>query len=75
VTLVGLNIAFLVGGAVIVESVFAVPGIGNLMVRGVLQRDFPVVQGVTLCVTLMVIVVSLGTDLVHARLDPRVRLS
>lgn len=75
VTLIGLNIAFLMGGAVVIETIFSVPGIGDLMIDGVLRRDFPVVQGVTLFVTLLVIVVSVVTDLVHARLEPRMRLS
>ena len=48
VTVLGLNIAFLVGGTLVIEEVFALPGIGQLMIHAILQRDFPVVQGVTL---------------------------
>jgi peptide/nickel transport system permease protein len=73
VTVLGINIGFLIGGTLIVENVFAVPGIGSLMITSIFQRDFPVVQGVTLIFGVMVVLVNLLTDIAYASLDPRVR--
>jgi peptide/nickel transport system permease protein len=73
VTVLGVNIAFLVGGTLVVEKVFALPGIGALMVDSIFNRDFPVVQGVTLVFAVLVVLVYLITDVVHSLLDPRVR--
>ena len=73
ITVLGINIGFLVGGTLVVENVFALPGIGNLMLTAIFNRDFPVVQGVTLVFALMVITVNLLTDVSYAMLDPRVR--
>jgi peptide/nickel transport system permease protein len=73
VSVLGVNIGFLVGGTLIVEQVFALPGIGQLMINSIFQRDFPVVQAVTLVFAIMVVLVYLLTDVVHALLDPRVR--
>ena len=73
ITVLGINIGFLVGGTLVVENVFALPGIGNLMLTAIFNRDFPVVQGVTLVFALMVITVNLLTDISYAMLDPRVR--
>jgi peptide/nickel transport system permease protein len=73
ITVLGINIGFLVGGTLVVENVFALPGIGNLMLTAIFNRDFPVVQGVTLVFALMVITVNLLTDMSYAMLDPRVR--
>jgi len=72
VTLLGLNVGALIGGAVITETVFAIPGVGRLMVDAIFSRDYPVVQGLTLVFALLVSLVFLATDLLHARLDPRV---
>ena len=73
VTVLGVNIAFLIGGTLVVEKVFALPGIGALMVDSIFNRDFPVVQGVTLVFAVLVVLVYLITDVVHSLLDPRVR--
>ncbi len=73
VTVLGVNIGFLIGGTVVVEQVFALPGIGALMINAIFQRDFPVVQGVTLAFAIMVVLVYLLADIAHALLDPRVR--
>jgi len=73
VAVLGVNIGFLVGGTLIVEQVFALPGIGQLMINSIFERDFPVVQAVTLAFAIMVVLVYLLTDVVHALLDPRVR--
>ena len=73
VTVLGLNIAYLVGGTLVIEKVFALPGIGALMIDSILQRDFTVVQGITLVFAILVVLVNLITDIVHSLLDPRVR--
>jgi peptide/nickel transport system permease protein len=75
VTVLGINIGYLIGGTVIIENVFAIPGIGQLMINSIFQRDFPVVQGVTLVFGIMVVLVNLLADLAYAALDPRVRFS
>ncbi len=73
VTVLGINVGYLIGGTLIVEQVFAVPGIGSLMIGAILQRDFPVVQGVALVFGVLVVLVNLLTDVAYAALDPRVR--
>lgn len=73
VTILGLEIAWLVSGTIVVEKVFALPGIGALMVDSIYRRDFPVVQGITFVVALAVILTNLATDIVHSLLDARVR--
>ncbi len=75
VTILGVNIGYLVGGAVIVEKVFSIPGLGSLMLDSIFSRDYTVVQGVTLYFASMIILINLLTDLVYSVLDPRVTLS
>jgi peptide/nickel transport system permease protein len=72
VTLVGLHIGSLLGGAVITETVFAVPGVGRLMVDSIFSRDYPVIQALTLILAVLVSLAFLVTDLVQMWLDPRV---
>jgi peptide/nickel transport system permease protein len=72
VALFGLNIGTLFGGAVITESVFAIPGVGRLLIDSIYGRDYPVIQGLTLVLAILVSLVFLVTDLVQAWLDPRV---
>ena len=72
VTLFGLSIGTLIGGAVITETVFAIPGAGRLMIESIYGRDYPVVQGLTLALAILVSLVFLVTDLVQAALDPRI---
>jgi peptide/nickel transport system permease protein len=74
VTVVGLQSGALVGGAVVTETVFSLPGLGTMIVDGIFQRDFAVVQGALLTVVLAVVAVNLLTDLAYAALDRRVRL-
>ncbi|MGC1239571.1 MAG: ABC transporter permease [Acidimicrobiales bacterium] len=74
VSVLGINIGFLVGSTVIIENVFALPGLGQLMITSILSRDFPVVQGITIVFSVVVILVYLLTDVAYALLDPRVRL-
>ena len=73
VAVLGVYLAYLVGGTVVVEQVFNLGGAGQLMVNSVLQRDFPVVQAVTLVFAVLVVLIYLTTDVVQALLDPRVR--
>jgi peptide/nickel transport system permease protein len=75
VTVLGVNIAYLTGSTLVVERVFSLPGIGEQMINSILGRDFPTVQGITLTFAIMVVIVNLLTDLTHAALDPRVKLS
>ena len=75
VTVLGVNIAYLVGSTLVVERVFALPGLGTLMLDAIFNRDFAVVQAVTLVFAVMVVAVNLLTDVAHAALDPRVQLS
>ena len=72
-TLLGLQFAQLLGGAVVTETIFAWPGIGRLVVEAIFNRDFPVVQGVVLVVSLIFVAVNLLVDLAYAALDPRIR--
>ena len=72
VTIVGLQIGYLLAGAVLVEIVFSWPGIGSLMVNGILARDFPLVQGIILFVATTYVFVNLIVDIVYAFLDPRI---
>lgn len=72
ITVLGINIGFLIGGTVIIENVFDIPGIGQLMINAIFQRDFPVVQGVTLVFAILVVLVNLLADIAYAALDPRV---
>ncbi len=74
ITLLGLNIAFLVGSTVVVENVFGLNGIGALLLDSITNRDYPVVQGLTLVMAVAVVLINLATDLISARLDPRIRL-
>jgi peptide/nickel transport system permease protein len=73
VTVVGVQAGYLLGGAVLTETVFAWPGVGTLMVQGILARDFPLVQGCVLIVALSFVVINLIVDLLYAWLDPRIR--
>jgi len=74
-TILGLQIGFLLGGAVITETIFALPGVGRLVVASIFERDFPLVQGVVLVLALMHLVINLIVDLLYAYLDPRIRMA
>lgn len=75
VTVLGFQVAFLLGGSVIVEQLFALPGLGGLAIRAVLDRDIPVIQGVVLFTTIIVVMVNLLVDLLYGWLNPKVRSS
>ena len=72
VTVVGLQFAYLLSGAVVTETIFAVPGVGRLAVYAIQGRDFPVVQGVVLLVSLVFVLVNLVVDILYAVIDPRI---
>jgi peptide/nickel transport system permease protein len=72
-TVIGIGVALLIGGVVVTETVFAIPGLGSLTVDSVLNRDFPVIQGVVLFFSILYVLVNLGVDLTYLFLDPRIR--
>lgn len=72
-TLVGIQAGYLLAGAVLVETVFAWPGLGSLLVTSILKRDFPLVQGGVMLIALSYVLINLATDLAYAYLDPRIR--
>lgn len=74
VTLLGLHIAELLGGAVVIEVVFNLPGIGNYAVRSIFTNDFPAVMGVTIVAAFFIVAANLAIDLLYPRIDPRIRL-
>ncbi len=73
VTVIGLGIALLIGGVVVTESVYSIPGLGRLTVEAVLARDFPVIQAVILMFSFVYVLINLLVDLVYSLLDPRIR--
>jgi len=75
ITIIGLSLPELVGGAVIIETVFSWPGLGNMMVEAVSQRDYPMIMGLSLVVAIFVLLANLATDVAYAVADPRVRYS
>jgi peptide/nickel transport system permease protein len=72
-TVVGLTVATLIGGAIVTETVFGLPGVGNLIVSAVLRRDYPVIQGTLLVISGIYVLINLVVDLLYALADPRVR--
>jgi len=72
VTILAVNIGWLIGGTVIIEAVFSIPGLGLLLVRSVNYRDYPTIQGLTLVFGVLVMLVNLLADLSYAIIDPRV---
>ena len=73
VTVIGIGVALLIGGAVVTESVFAIPGLGRLVVDAILRRDYPIIQGVVLLFSFVYVLVNLGVDLLYTAFDPRIR--
>jgi peptide/nickel transport system permease protein len=73
VTIIGIGIALLIGGVVVTETVFAIPGIGRLTVDAILRRDYPIIQGVTLLFSAVYVIVNLLVDLSYSLFDPRIR--
>jgi peptide/nickel transport system permease protein len=73
VTVIGIGIALLIGGAVVTESVFAIPGLGRLTVDAILRRDYPVIQGIVLLFSFVYVLVNLTIDIAYTLIDPRIR--
>lgn len=73
VTIIGVGVALLIGGAVVTESVFGIPGLGRLTIDAILRRDYPVIQGVMLLFSLIYVLVNLLIDILYVVLDPRIR--
>ena len=73
VTVIGITMAILIGGAVVTEIVFNIPGLGRLVISAILRRDYPVVQGVVLVTATIYVLINLAVDIVYAFIDPRIR--
>ena len=73
ITVLGLTLALMIGGAVVTETVFNLPGLGNLVVRAVLRRDYPVIQGALLAIGGVYVIINFGIDMLYRLVDPRVR--
>jgi len=74
VTVIGLTVALMIGGAVVTETVFGLPGVGNLVVSAVTRRDYPVIQGALLVVAAIYVLINFGIDLLYTAVDPRVKV-
>jgi len=74
VTVLGLTVALMIGGAVVTETVFGLPGVGNLVVNAVLRRDYPVIQGALLVIAAIYVLINFSIDLLYVAVDPRVKL-
>jgi peptide/nickel transport system permease protein len=72
-TVLGLTLALMIGGAVVTETVFNLPGLGNLVVRAVLRRDYPVIQGALLVIAGVYVIINFTIDVLYVFVDPRVR--
>jgi peptide/nickel transport system permease protein len=73
VTVIGIGVALLIGGAVVTESVFAIPGLGRLTIDAILRRDYPLIQGIVLMFSLVYVLVNLAVDVIYTLMDPRIR--
>ncbi len=73
VTVSGIILSLLIGGSVIVEQVFALPGIGRLVVQGIMARDYPLIQGTMLLFGFAFVLINIGVDILYTLVDPRVR--
>jgi len=75
VTVAGMSFGHLLGGAVIVETIFAWPGVGKFVVDGILDRDYPLIQGYVLFMGTIFVLINLAVDVLYVAIDPRVRLA
>ena len=73
VTVIGIGVALLIGGAGVTESVFAIPGLGRLTIDAIVRRDYPVIQGIVLMFSFIYVLVNLAVDLIYTALDPRIQ--
>jgi ABC-type dipeptide/oligopeptide/nickel transport system permease component len=74
-TIIGIQFAYLLGGTVIIEQIFSIPGLGSLMLRAIDTKDLPIIQGVVLLTAVIFVVVNLVVDVGYGVLNPKVRLS
>jgi peptide/nickel transport system permease protein len=75
ISIIGVHTSWIIGGTVVIEAVFAVPGLGHLLIASIAARDYPMVQGLTVTFAILVVAINLLTDIAYAIADPRVRLS
>jgi peptide/nickel transport system permease protein len=75
ITVFSINLGFLIGGTVIIEEIFAIPGIGSLLIESISTRDYAIIQLITLILALFVLVTNLLTDLAYVAFDPRIELA
>jgi peptide/nickel transport system permease protein len=75
VTLLGIQVGQLLGGAVVVEEIFSVPGVGRMLLTAIVQRDYALVQGAVLVIAILFVAVNIVVDLLYGYLDPRIRLA
>ena len=73
VSVLGVHTSWIIGGTVVIEAVFAIPGLGQLLVSSIFSRDYPMVQGLTVTFAVLVVLISLLNDIAYALIDPRVR--
>ena len=73
VTIIGIGVALLIGGVVVTETVFAIPGLGRLTVDAILRRDYPIIQGIILIFSAAYVLINLLVDLSYTLIDPRIR--
>ncbi len=74
ISIIGVRVSWIIGGTVVVEKIFSVPGLGSLLIDAIISRDLPVIRGLTVFFAILVVVVNLVTDICYALADPRVRL-
>ncbi|MFC5736690.1 ABC transporter permease [Sinirhodobacter huangdaonensis] len=74
ISIIGVRVSWIIGGTVVVEKIFSVPGLGSLLIDAIVSRDLPVIRGLTVFFAIMVVIVNLVTDICYALADPRVRL-
>ena len=74
ITVVGTSLAALLGGAVVTETVFTIPGMGRLVVQSISRRDYPIIQGAVMAIAVSYVLVNLLVDILYVYVDPRVRL-
>ncbi len=72
-TLTGVQFTFLIGGTVLIERLFGLPGLGNMAIDAVINRDLPLIQGIVLTFAVLFMLVNLAVDILHTRLNPKLR--
>jgi peptide/nickel transport system permease protein len=75
VTLLGIQVGQLLGGAVVVEEIFSIPGVGRMLLTAIVQRDYALVQGAVLAIAVLFVLLNIAVDLLYGYLDPRIRLT